>query len=238
MPHHEYVVRIDRCRADALLELRGIEDLRVFPDADVIWIHTRSTEQGLPGYLAALPGNAFQLGQDNTLTPPGNHLATSRLSNPQWLSLQEWLKVRLTATNWPGRPENRIRLELVDSASITPSSAVLTSIEFLAAWIDESAAFRFQNLTFAMNTESRVLVVGSPLPSLRGIRFQLHDRIAIPAGRHWSPAIDTASVRRIFGDPDGTILWSETDTWEIIPATAFAAVTRAAVRASHNAMNR
>jgi hypothetical protein len=110
-----------------------------------------------------------------------------------------------------------------------------------------------------MNPAGHIFVVGLPLPSVSGQRFWVRNNIAVPAGRHWLPAVDSATVRRVFekspsgdfcsggdqlpandvnaggADSADTLLWLDSGHWEMIPSDAFTAMTRAAVRASRAA---
>jgi hypothetical protein len=75
------------------------------------------------------------------------------------------------------------------------------------------------------------LIHGTPLPPVRGSRFVDHDGLAVPAGFHWSPAVEVTVVKKAFGIADKmVVLWREDGSLEEIADEQLVPVTRSAVR--------
>ena len=78
-----------------------------------------------------------------------------------------------------------------------------------------------------------MIVRGTPLPPLPGERWVECEGIATPAGWRWSPAVEAAIVRAVFGlQPGDLALWQTDGTWQRVRAAEFTAASRAAVRAT------
>ena len=68
------------------------------------------------------------------------------------------------------------------------------------------------------------------LPPLPGQRWVEQEGIAVPAGWTWTPAVEAALVRQVFGLAAGDVaLWHADGAWERIAGDEFVRATRAAV---------
>ncbi len=229
--NRDYIVSMPLADLPALARVRMLQNVFVFAEEDTVWILGKATDSAIHSALQSLPGKHFHLTEPRSLTPVGRFLATEKLPPPNWVALEDWLTVNLPNSRWAGSVDERIQLSLVPSAAMKVSDGLLTTIDEVLELI-EQASFRFQHLRFAMNETRQAFVIGNPLPAIRGLRFCINDDIAVPAGMSWSPAVDAATVRSVFGNPEGIVLWQKIDQWDVIPHDAFVKVSRNAVRES------
>lgn len=232
MTQLDRVVEVQRCDMDSLGRVRSLPGIDVFDTGDAVWVRGSAEHSENHDLLASLPGRHLRVNDDNALFRDGDILASEWLDNPNWIPIGKWLKVDVLSTGWPGQLPTQRRMRLIPSNEILECVGLLTDMESLAEFVTRTAEFRFTHLRFAVNRNGNAFVTGNPLPPLQGTRFHLTDDVAVPAGLRWTPEVDAATLRKVFGDPGGTILWIESDRWELIPTDGFAAVNRASVRAS------
>jgi hypothetical protein len=113
------------------------------------------------------------------------------------------------------------------------ASVLLTSIDGWTAYAIQAPQVRLNRWQFAAAQDGRAIVRGDPLPPLPGERWVEREGIAVPAGWRWSPPVEAAIVRAVFGlEPGDLALWQTDGTWRRIRAADFAPASRAAVRAT------
>ncbi|HVW35796.1 MAG TPA: hypothetical protein VHB99_00775, partial [Pirellulales bacterium] len=72
-----------------------------------------------------------------------------------------------------------------------------------------------------------------PLAPLGGVQYVEESGIAVPAGWHWSPAVEAAVVRAALGlEPGDSALWFADGSWQKIAADDWVRATRSAARFS------
>ena len=92
-------------------------------------------------------------------------------------------------------------------------------------------------LHFAADTHGNLLVRGTPLPSLPGRRYALHQGVAVPAGFAWEPPVGVEVLARAFGISGDTMaLWHEDGTLTRLHGEQFMPVTRSAVLATEKSL--
>lgn len=233
MSRRDYLVQVPRSGIDGLARLRAVNDLFVFDTDEFLWVKS-TDENKAKVLLMSLQGRHFRIDEQNKLYAGNDLLASGRLPNPRWIPIREWLSFSPPPSKWPGHHKEDARLTLAVSDNVRECFGMLTTIEALSAFAESTLELRFQHLKFAMKTDKKIFIRGTPLPPIPGRRFQIIDDIAVPAGLCWTPAVDASTVRQAFGSPEGTILWQESFHWELIPNDDFTAVTRSAVRASRD----
>src|SRR5262249_44674594 len=86
---------------------------------------------------------------------------------------------------------------------------------------------RLDRRGFAVSSDERVIVHGSPLPPLQGERFYEGAGVALPCGWGWSPAIEPELLQRAWKlGPRDLALVRPDGTWEHIRGEQFVRATR------------
>lgn len=241
----EWAVQMDCAKVSHLSSLRLRDGLRVCEDNSQVWLRGVYEESPDPA-IRSLPGQHFTIVDRNQLVPSGKCVPCGYLPAADWLPLREWLQVSVPIARWAKvtPPEDELRLEsgtplavagdggVTNATDETAPTAILVNAENWQAFADSAPQVRLERLRFAASSTGKILVIGTPLPSLPGTRFIIDQGIAIPAGMHWCPAVDADVVRKVFGAVDALVLWEATDSWEMIPDDAFVAANRVAIRST------
>jgi len=89
------------------------------------------------------------------------------------------------------------------------------------------------NLTGQFDT----LVLGSPIPSIRGVRLVDCGRILIPIAFEWVPAVPVDAIRLSLNIAESDwLLWEREASIEIMSDSLFLPTTRVTIRATENAI--
>ena len=218
--------------AAALAPLRMLVGLEVAATGAVAWLRGATLDSALRQRLLSLPAdNRFWRDAAGQLTPWGSIAPVGHLPALDWQPLRAWQTVALPARGWPADPPQPARLKLVRDAAEIPGGALLTEWNVWAAYVENAPQVRLDPLAFALDGAGRVIVRGSWLPALAGVRLSDLSGILVPAGWAWRPRVDAQAVRSLFGLAEGQCaFWPESDRWERIAAEAWVKATRAAVR--------
>ena len=218
--------------AQALAPLRRKPGLLVSVHEDRIWLRSASLDPPLRQELLSLPALERDFVDDEEqLTPWSKITPHAQVPAGAWMELADWAILSLPRSGWPGERPQKARLRLIRGFHERPARALLCSWGTWAAYAATAPQVRIAGLAFVVNSAEQVIVRGESLPPLPGQRLTDDDGILVPAGWTWSPNVDAGIVREVFGLQEGeSAVWLASDVWERIPADAWVAATRSAVR--------
>lgn len=222
----------DESLAAGRLRLR--EGVEVCAAGDGVWLRGPQLEPALVRALRGLPGAVrFHVDAQGRLTPVGKRLPTARLPAGPWTPIASWLTPR-AQTAHPGATEPpRARLAFVRTGEPGEPAALLVEMADWARWALDAPEVRLKPLKFAVSEHDQVLVMGAPLPPVRGTHLVSREGVLVPAGWGWTPPVDAAEVRALFGAATGDVLLFDLSGGApLIEASAFVKATRSAVRLS------
>lgn len=230
-----YIAKEDRATLAGLRLVQGIE---VGERADEIWLRGKPIADSLQSKLAGLPAlERFEWLVSNRLRRVDQRVPSRALPQLSWQPIATWSEVRLPLAAFPADLPAKIAARLVRSSEEKQPHLVLTSIDEFNRFCATAAAIRLKPLRFAANADGEVLILGQPLPPLKGRRFVLHGRIAVPAGFSWQPAVSVQILERSWSVAgDAMIVWDEDGTITRLHSEQFIPATRSAVRASAGAL--
>ncbi len=241
------LARRDAAAAGRLRQVAGAEVCEL-PEA--VWLRGPQADDELQRRLAAVAGaRRFSVLADGQLLPVGARVPQGRLPPGPWTVLAQWIGIEPPPAVLAGKGGEQVTLALVRSDCVQEASLLLTRLELWAAYALEAPQVRLDRWRFAVAADGRVVVhdqhqsrqveslprqvenLSYGLPPLPGQRWVEQEGIAVPAGWTWTPAVEAALVRQIFGLAAGDVaLWHADGAWERIAAEEFVRVTRAAVR--------
>ena len=226
--------RFPRLELSQIGRLWDVARVEVCAQPDAVWVRgsliSAEVEEILRGFLS---GKRFLVLPDGQIQSPKDRVPRGYLPAGPWTALRDWMTVGMPPAALPGRCDARLQLKLIPTTQVKDPDILVTHIEAWVAYGSQIAQVRLDRLLFAMAGDGSVLVRGRPLPSMPGKRLVECDGIAVPAGLTWSPAVEGAVLRTLFGLEPGDLAVLEPDgSWYRIRANWFVRATRQAIRTS------
>jgi hypothetical protein len=220
-------------RAEVLAPLRLIDGLEVGVAGQSLWVRGRQRLGEHAVLLLSLPAERRYVWlADDSLRPHDSRLITGRLPSLAWESLRTWLKVTLPPAGAPASHVSKTALRLMATLQPADANGLMISALAWAHWINDAPLARINCLRFAADSAGRVLVLGTPLPSLPGRRMVARADVVVPLGHTWWPEVTPAVVREACGARAGAIvLWEETGI-QVLGAELIVPASRAGARAT------
>lgn len=237
-----------RCSRDGDLDwLRSLvqHPFYLAEEESFIWVRTAAHESAAKSAAACLPGDHFELIDDELLVRPGEQVACMRLPKLQWYSAQSCIHPGLPTIISAGRlrVETKLQWQLVRGGSEMVSDAALIDWKLLTSWVETAAQSRLDRLRFCVRREvfdgfdptiversTMALVVGSPLPPIACRYLCRYERLIVPAGYTWQPHFPPSYVLRSFQvEEQCWLLWLP-ESVEHIPCDLLQPLRRSNVR--------
>lgn len=218
--------------ASSLAALRHVAGLQVRQVDECVWLRGEGLVAAFRQRLQSLPAlERYFVDDDERLTPWGCITPRASLPAGAWMELRDWATPTLPERGWPGARPTAARLGLIRSSTVRPAGALLCSWPPWAKYVASAPHIRLAGLAFIVNGTEQVVVRGSALPPILGQQLTDEAGILVPAGWIWSPHVSAAIARNVLGLGDGeSALWLTSDEWQRIPADAWVATTRSAMR--------
>jgi hypothetical protein len=228
------VIQIDtHAPTDWLATLLGVGAELAEPSPGVAWLRIPAGNAASESRIAAAAGPRFELVADGWLVRRGDKVATRRLdSSLNWQPLDQVLTLALPVAALAGTigAAAKTTLQLVRGGQPAPPVAAILPLSALVAWARSASEVRLRRLRWVAR-ENEALVLGNPLPPIDGVALIEKQKILIPAGFQWSPAVPAKDVRAVLAaGEDQWILWQRRGEWSVIPDDAFAAMRRASIK--------
>jgi hypothetical protein len=233
-----WALSVAREDAAALVGLRLRPRIEVGQTGQQVWLRGQPADESLVALLHALPATGrYEWQAPDRLRRLDQRIPSARLPNLQWQPLDSWLLVELPAAALPANIPFAVALRLMRSGEEHEPDLLLTRINEFRNFARQAALVRLERLTFAAAADGRVLVRGTPLPSLPGSRFVLHDGVAVPAGFAWAPGVSKQVLARRFGaSPEALVLWYEDGTSSRFHTEHFVPAAPSAVLATERSL--
>jgi hypothetical protein len=233
----------------ALTEARSLAALRDVPRAEVcveagdVWCRGDLLDEAIEQRLRCVPGAfRYDVIAGEQLTPHGNIVPTGLLPKAPWSPLAEWFRVELPQCATIVRPPladiEPVQLSFVRSTAVREASFVLTTLPRWQAYGETAAAVRLSQWSFAISSDGRCIIRGTPLPPIAGTQLVEDGGLLVPAGWQWQPTVDARAIRSLLGLQEGdmalfdTTLFDTAANWELIGAGDWVRGTRSAIRLS------
>jgi hypothetical protein len=214
--------------------LRLVPGIEALETADELWLRGTASDERIDLMLRQLPEAArFEVLADDQLRPEGKRLPRGRLPQGTWIALQSLAAVELPVATLAAPPTERIPFRCVRSGTMEEATVLLTNLNNWQAFGTGASQVRLNRLTFAVSSDGRVIVRGTPLPAIAGDRFYERGGIALACGWALPRWLDSGAARAALGiDADDLALFSHPGNWEFIPSDQFVRATRSAIRMS------
>lgn len=230
-----HVLRLAAHDAAAVAPWRLTPGLEVRPGEGEIWLRLRAAGGEAERVLAALPAlERFTCDAQGALRRRGGLVPRGRMVEEGWQPVAEWSGVMagLVRSPQPVAP-SRSALRLERREGELPAVAVLLRMADWCAYAVSAPQVRLARWRLAASrAEQAVLVVGLPLPPLPGGHFvAAAERILLPAGFGWTPAIDAIALRQVVGAArTDYVWWREREGLAVLPEALFVPASRSGAR--------
>lgn len=225
-----WFVRIQADLKEPLARFRHKLDLQAATDQESIWVRCLDRE---PVELRAIPhAEFFQLVDENLLRPVRNSLATLRVPQLQWKALFELLPIELPSASFCSANYAAVPISLIASEMERDCNVLIADRGMFASYAITLPSVRLSRWKMAID-QNRVVVWGSPSPSIPRQRYYESFGVAIPAGFETSPVKDLEVVRELFAieQENLVVLHNEVPVHaEIISGDAFVTVERSILK--------
>jgi len=225
-----WYVQIRADMRELLARFRDRLDLQAAADLGSIWVRCLDRE---PIELRAIPhAEFFQLVEENLLRPAGQTLAMLPVPQLHWTSLSELLPIELPSAAFCSSSYTATPIALASSEMERDCNVLIADRVTFAAYALSLPTVRLSRWTMTVD-QDRVVVWGSPMPSIPGQRCYESHGVAVPAGFEPSPVNNLEVVSELFALAEGDLALihhGEQVTAEIIPRDAFVAVERSILR--------
>lgn len=237
-----WALRFPGIHSAEILRLRNTEGVWIAAEGEYVWLHgtvdtqKEKAEQTLQLLRQVPDGELFVFDGDESLRAVGERLISITLPRLTFQGLNEVIEFELPPTRMPGRIMSRVSLRLTRSETTGSSeyrqpSAIVGAFADWHQWVEQSNNLRLKPLKFACDTHQRVLIVGTPLPSIRGQQFCKFGNVYVPAGWSWNPGVSIELLNKIVGATGETQVWAfQEDSWLTISTGQFVSASRSAVR--------
>lgn len=225
-----WFVQVQADMRELLARFRHRLDLQAATDQESIWVRCQDRE---PVELRSIPhAEFFQLVDENLLRPAGQTLATHNVPQLHWKTLADLLTVELPAAAFCSSTYSAVPISLVPAKVERPSNVLIADRATFASYAISLPSLRLSCWRMAVD-QQRVVIWGSPSPSIPGQRFYESHGVAVPAGWETNPVSDPETVSELFALNEGDLALlqaQEQVVAEIVPHDAFIAVQRSVLR--------
>ncbi len=227
-----WAVRLPLSAAAQLALLRTTPGIQLAIVGDSFWLQGSSLSKDLEQQLLCLAGaERFETLGDRQLVPAHCLVPTAMLPAGPWIKIRDWLTMVKPTPGFAGITQDRSPLLLVRGSLEYPNTGLLTTLRCFAEYTETAPAIRLAGCRFVADENSRVFIMGDPLPALPGTYFYQRERLWLPAGWTWSPALEPALVQQVLKlAPSEHLLWETSLQAQRFDEAYFVTATRAAVR--------
>lgn len=228
----EFVIQLSHTHKETLGTVRTNPYLQVAIDGEWIWIRGIEVTGGIDVKIRQLPAiYTFELDDQNNLFPPGGLTPVGKLPPLEWMSVREFITPQLPTSAMPAKISEKYKVKLIPSTTIKPGQALLTTLDLWKKFADAAPEVRLKSLRFVVSAMDEVLIMGSPLPTIPGKEYWVHDTLLLPGGFDFEiPLISNLVAGKLNPSNDSLILFRENSQWEKIPKAYVVPATRSAVR--------
>ncbi len=223
---------------EALSDVRCFPGLRIAEFEGQLWLRGIPASEKPDLKIRKLPAViSYFLDHENRLFPCDSLTPAKKLPGVIWISLQEFLTVRLPVAAMPGIIKEKALIQLYPLDQPEKGNALLTSLTQWKAYAEAAAEVRLEKIQFAVSDNDEVVLIGDPLPPIPGKEFYIRDFILLPCGYDFGRTVISALLsKKLNPQQDCFLLFSRDGRWEKIPHKNFVAAKRSAVRLTKYAL--
>jgi len=221
------VILLNEKYKDRLGSIRQLPGLKATTNSSGIWLKGPGNNGVFQTALNSLPAAANYVVDDKgRLFPRGKQTPVGTLGELAWEPLADFISVEMPVSAMPGETSLKVPLNLSRSTIEREIYAIKTTLKDWRAYAETAPAVRLQQLRFAISETKEVLILGSPLPALRGKLYWLNRNFLLPAGFDFDPPL----TAELLPKTTDMVLFDEQGKREAIFIAAFNSADRTVIR--------
>lgn len=216
---NSYIASIAVAEEASLFAIRQWRNLSVAFDGDTIWIKGFSREQAFSSYLKQIPFIDLYEQREGLLFKKGKLVPERKMPRGLlWNPVQHAFPVSVGEVNHTFSGINqKVPVRIVPAATEQFATALLTEMDVAEDYITRSAAVRLQPLRWCI-VGTKAFFVGTPLLSIPGTAYWLHNGNFIPAGYDFEfPALGKSIYQRLDPERDSNVIWFTDSRYVLLP---------------------
>ena len=220
----------------ALAAIRLFPSLEVATEGTDIWLKLPLSNDGLDPKIRQLPLiSTFIVDDKQLLYPIGGLTPVSRLQPMRWQPLTAFMPIELPVSIFPAASVSAISVEVVPSGKEREAAALSTSATAWLAYVSTASEVRLKRLKFAVSDDTKVFIMGTPLPPIEGETYWLHNNIFMPSGFDFAlPIVSELIFQKEKLDNQAFLCFNTEGAYHRLEVLDFVLATRSAVRLSLN----
>lgn len=228
----EVVLVFDGKDLAALGEVRCYPGLQLAADGNLLWLRGIPVSGQGTAEIKRLPAKiTYLLDEQDRLFLAGASTPVAQLQKLNWLPATQFIPVTLPLSPLPGKTQETYPVRLRKSEHAVESAALLTTLAEWKIFAETAPATRLDRLQFAVSERNEVLIMGQPLPALRGKEYWITDRLLLPAGFEFDPpALLPLVSEKLKPGSQAYLLFTPDGRWQYISVHAFVAAKRSSIR--------
>ena len=120
---------------------------------------------------------------DGKLYLQGHTLPSRTIQGLQWFSLASFLPLSPVLPVSNEDYFSHLSIELEPAFTESESRAMICSYQEFKRWVETASELRMNPLKYAVSSDERVFILGTPLPPIYGVSYYQEGAIFLPAGK-------------------------------------------------------
>lgn len=198
--------------------IRTVPGWKAAADDQQIWLRGPVDNGGAQVALNSLPATATYFADDKgRLFPIGKQTPVLTIKELAWQKLTDFLPVSLPVSAMPGTVPATIPVRLSRTGTPQPVKALLTTFSIWKTYVKTAPMIRLQQLRMAVSESQQVIVMGAPLPAIKGETYWEYKNLLVPSGYHFDPPV----LADLITSTENILLFYPEGKCIAIPLTAF-----------------
>jgi fumarate reductase subunit D len=229
---HELIFTLNNKDKDSLGNIRCIADLKVAVDENFIWVRGLYDTGEPEKSIRQLPlQHSYVIDENNLLFTTGGLTPVAILPELKWMPIAAFISIQIPVAALPGKVEEQVAINIIPSAITKKSMALLTTLQQWKAYAELAPGIRLAQLHFAVSQKNKVLITGTPLPSIPGKEYWQANNILLPCGYDFEiPMAANFINNKLNPQQDGLLIFDKDGTCEKIDFAFLVPAKRSAVR--------
>lgn len=226
------LLKISAQNVHFLGDIRHWSELKIAKEGAHYWVKGLSEERLNTVMVQSIPFKEIFRMKEGMLFPDGANLPVSKAPSLLWSPIEKGIPVTLPDFNhnYFGI-EQQVSIGLKRVENVEETTAMIIDLNDLEAFISSAPAIRLTNLSWIALEGRSALVIGAPVPSIKGKSYWIFSNAILPSGFHFEFAALASEIDdSLSSNGENWVLWNEDSSYIILPKSQFAPLSRSSFR--------